>query len=554
MSIPREDLHAIVTAVDFTTDVEGRDVAVAALTAVAASLRDRSTAAADARKKGWKGESERLFAIAQEVEAYAEALAAMELDGAPVERPAPIVEGDVPDLSSDAHANQCASLEPPPYAHARRQRCMLTAQPPHTGKHIGDQGAAWPSTAVEPVVPQQRAVKQITAAGDGYEIVTTGATAVAVLDRPEDTAGPLSPADQFMSDLGQPIPAGPMPTGVPHELEPPTMPREIRDINVNTSSVGLVSQPAHPALELPQISGTALGGPAPTPATFFDLFAPVGGVPKDHQSPSSIKTYAGCGLRYRFTYREGIESRPMWAGVGGTAYHTVVQEIDRAHALEGRFDPAGSAQQYETYASEVWKDAFAREIDKQSAQQRDFADPAKWYVANGGKEDQAWWWSNGEDMVRRYLHTRPAWHAEGWRLLGTPSGGVAQELKFTIVRAGVPVEGYIDDVWINAQTGALRIRDLKSGARKEESDFQLKVYGAALRDLGAAAPDQKVTGSYFMARKGEHDRPMTLSAKDDALIAYRARATDDADRAEVFVPNPSSFCGACPFRRVCPAA
>lgn len=54
-----------------------------------------------------------------------------------------------------------------------------------------------------------------------------------------------------------------------------------------------------------------------------DLHAPV--------SHSRISTFFECPEKWRLKYehRDLIEEIPMWAGVGGTAFHSATEDIDR---------------------------------------------------------------------------------------------------------------------------------------------------------------------------------------------------------------------------------
>jgi len=49
----------------------------------------------------------------------------------------------------------------------------------------------------------------------------------------------------------------------------------------------------------------------------------------DWLSFSKLKQYIHCGKQFELERIERVEPIPMWAGVGGSAFHTAIEEIDR---------------------------------------------------------------------------------------------------------------------------------------------------------------------------------------------------------------------------------
>lgn len=49
----------------------------------------------------------------------------------------------------------------------------------------------------------------------------------------------------------------------------------------------------------------------------------------DHLSPSQISTLLTCGHQYYLSRVLKVPSRPMWAGIGGTVVHKLIEELDR---------------------------------------------------------------------------------------------------------------------------------------------------------------------------------------------------------------------------------
>lgn len=46
-------------------------------------------------------------------------------------------------------------------------------------------------------------------------------------------------------------------------------------------------------------------------------------------SPSQISSLLMCGEQFRLTRLVKAPERPMWAGIGGSAVHTMTEELDR---------------------------------------------------------------------------------------------------------------------------------------------------------------------------------------------------------------------------------
>lgn len=66
-----------------------------------------------------------------------------------------------------------------------------------------------------------------------------------------------------------------------------------------------------------------------------DTPSTIAGQPVSH---SRLSTYFECSKKWELKYlhREIVQETPMWAGVGGTAFHSATEQIDR----EGSWDPS----------------------------------------------------------------------------------------------------------------------------------------------------------------------------------------------------------------------
>lgn len=513
-------------------------------------LENRASLLAEQKKRGWKSTGDALRFAATEIKATADELLAYAVNVpasriAVAQAEAIVAEAAAAEEMHELHANQCTST-------SAGERCMLPAAPPHTGVHIGTKGGRWPQVA-EPEVPAAisefaamaeaakasmapsappipRPRQQITAAGDGYEIVATGA--VAVLEHATVTDG------------GVMLSVDPM----PGMWEPADIIGGQTDMVMDNTMARFT------------IIGTVPsdGGPRERPAPPLSPFgAPVPGAPKAYQSPSSIEAMAGCGMKYRLKYRDGVGSdRPAWYSIGGTIVHAVYEQIEKACLTGTGFTVDYAPSQLEAAGSVLFRNQLAKVVAEQEAATGVPAD--KWRVNSKG-EGLTWWRDQGETMVRSYLHWRPNW-LHKWELLTDPMGNPVQEYKVEAVFGGVSMLGYIDSAWISkaqpdvpaAEHRKIHVLDTKSGTHKPEDPLQLQFYAAALEQMGAGqlAPGG-IEGSNLMTRKMEQTPTVGLDGATEAL-AYRAQATAAADAAGIYLPRPSNMCNTCDVAHACP--
>jgi putative RecB family exonuclease len=285
--------------------------------------------------------------------------------------------------------------------------------------------------------------------------------------------------------------------------------------------------------------------------TFADLAEMPAGAPPDHRSISQLKDYADCGLKYRLGRREGVSAQPQWAFVGGRAFHSAVEEIERFAdtAPVGHFADAVST--FDRGA--LWGAHLNREMSAVMQANPEWPMDS-WRASARGQEGYTWWLGEGPDMLDRYMRMRAEWD-QNWAIARAPDGMPIIEYEFVLNVDGVPLRGVIDSAWINRDTGALRVRDWKTGARAETETLQLRAYGYALW-LAAGSPvhaSDAWTGDYWYARKGASSEPIPLLTDDGwAELRYRVHAMDRADRGNVHLPRPSTFCGGCGVKHACP--
>lgn len=268
-----------------------------------------------------------------------------------------------------------------------------------------------------------------------------------------------------------------------------------------------------------------------TPPALADALRPA------HRSVSQLETYSGCGLKYRLQRYGETTDVPSWSLVGGLVIHEVIE----------RMEAAG----WDRKNSEVWPEVFEEVVTAHEASSGISRD--LWIAADGGKENGDWWLVEGEKMSQNFRLWRKKMISDGWKITA-----VEYEIDTPADWVGVPVKGFLDLVMWHPETGTVLLPDIKSGRNRPQSRTQLDIYGRALDRLGVPGVDSgqilKIEAGYLMVRKGElidrHD--VMAEGLAEAEIAARLVTMDRAERAGVYLPNPSALCGSCGVRAGCP--
>jgi hypothetical protein len=201
---------------------------------------------------------------------------------------------------------------------------------------------------------------------------------------------------------------------------------------------------------------------------------------------------------------------------------------------------------------ELGLDAFRKSLEQEVAQfpegktPRAGGRPTK-AAPNG--EDYAWWMANGPAYVQSWITWRqnnPSLH-----ILTMEDGKPAIELD---VRVDIEVndeliqlKGFIDRVFVDANTGEVLIVDLKTG-KTTPAPMQLAFYRRALKAAyGIDAP----YGAYWMAREGSLSTIHNLEPYTDEMVDYWVAKTYAGVQAGIFLPHVTSMCRGCGVRTHC---
>jgi PD-(D/E)XK nuclease superfamily len=293
------------------------------------------------------------------------------------------------------------------------------------------------------------------------------------------------------------------------------------------------------------------------PYTWADLAAPAkpDTIP-EHMSPSQLSTLDTCAAQARISRYDGNPGIPLWAGVGGTAFHKAVEELElgimvgTTHLVE--------IQSWTDWIDRLWSKAFHAAITAELAESG--VPMADWHASNRGKENYSWWLVEGGEMLKRYVDYR-VMADDGRKVLVLPDGRPAIELELNLTvftgPVDLPVKVILDIVW-QLPDGSLEIWDHKTkGWSMDDPDtIQLGTQGHALLDVlihqGLDAPTG-LTARYFDARKGvptEAFDPLGRHPAEELEMRYAD--ADDKRRNRPAIPVRSNLCKACPVAYLCP--
>lgn len=260
------------------------------------------------------------------------------------------------------------------------------------------------------------------------------------------------------------------------------------------------------------------------------------------RSVSQLTSYGECGLRYKRKYVERVAEVPAIWNIGGRAFHEVARRFETDRATDGQLMSADDA-------AKAFADMFDLELDKTAAETE--VPREQWKAASSGKETVQWWFDKGPEMAAKYVE-----HAlkSGDRPLMLGNDAPALELKLTGWVGGVATVAYLDHVAVNHSERRIKIKDYKTGSRLPVDPAQLLTYGTLLRTLPAdlLPPSYEVHGEYWAARKGTVSGSKPLAPAAMLANAQRFDEFDKAERAGIYLANPTTFCSACPVKSSCP--
>lgn len=207
----------------------------------------------------------------------------------------------------------------------------------------------------------------------------------------------------------------------------------------------------------------------------------------------------------------------------------------------------------------VFATHFQRAVDTE--QQFTSTPPQKWHRTGRAskqwpdKEGPEWWAANGPKMLQEYVAWRREFQLPVWV---TPEGQPAIELDITtrslstVSPRGLPqnlpgLRAIIDRIFVDTETGALVIVDLKTGHRMPIR--QLGFYKVAVE---MQWPDVRIThGAWWQARKGRMTRLTDLTYYTPTVVAEIVWAYEQQRKVNPLIPSPNQMCSSCTVRQYC---
>lgn len=253
-----------------------------------------------------------------------------------------------------------------------------------------------------------------------------------------------------------------------------------------------------------------------------------------HRSVSQLTSYAGCSLRYRL---ERIDKAPQaqaaWT-IQGLAVHAAVEHYERSRRTASLEDCINA------YV-ERWDDEMAVALRKQP-------DINGW-LRGGRKQAKAdieERYELGQRQVAEYIEDVSV---SPWIVAEMPDGSPAVEVPFSIDLDGIRVIGYIDQIIEHAETGVLRVRDLKTG-NEPAWPIQLVMYRMAMMEsLGFDIQG----GDFYLCKKRGPSKTYDLTGLSRGTVAKWYAALDKGIREGVYLPNPGN-CFPCSVKAHCPTS
>lgn len=242
-----------------------------------------------------------------------------------------------------------------------------------------------------------------------------------------------------------------------------------------------------------------------------------------------------CGLAYYLARVLKVSKTPAAWLIQGTAVHEAVSFWE----LSSRW--ASRKAVLDVY-HKSWNESEAQAWKQEP-------NPAAWQKSGMKKteKDLSDRLTRGEDQVDSYMEVAHEDPLEVWTLPDT--GLPASEVPFLEDFGGVPVKGYIDLIMQDPGTGALLVRDLKTGTKKPVGSFQLATYRFAVHKKYGVDP---LWGDYWMAKDGKPTSPMPIGEVPEAQITSQFQIMDITEKAGLYGANVGDHCGRCDVARHCP--
>lgn len=252
----------------------------------------------------------------------------------------------------------------------------------------------------------------------------------------------------------------------------------------------------------------------------------------DYRSYSALTDWMKCSESFRLRRMVGIKEQPSWWLPGGTAFHEATEKYDFGKCDDESIEA-------------VWREEWDRAVERQLEDApEEYKDTSTWRKAGRGKEDEAWWLTNGPQMALKYV----AWRKSSDLEVMQYGDQQMIETEMMPLLGGIYVKMFADRIMVDRH-GQILVVDLKTGSSEQPSSLQLGVYKVGVEKLLGLTAEW---GSFYNARKGELYPPVRLDQWTEERIGALFAVFDAQERAGQYLPNIGSHCKhMCSVRQWC---
>lgn len=153
----------------------------------------------------------------------------------------------------------------------------------------------------------------------------------------------------------------------------------------------------------------------------------------------------------------------------------------------------------------------------------------------------------GKEQIATYIEYAKVDPLRVWDLPDT--GEPASEVRIEADFGGINVLGIVDLIMVNPETGALLVRDIKTGTKLPVGTRQLVTYRWMINKKYGVDPQY---GDYWMAKNGVPTPRSYLGNFTEAQVSAWYQMMDYAEKQGIYIPNPGDHCRICDVARFCP--
>ena len=246
-------------------------------------------------------------------------------------------------------------------------------------------------------------------------------------------------------------------------------------------------------------------------------------------SHSKLSTFEQCPLKYKFKYLDKIKpliEKTIEAHLG-KAVHDTLEWLYNS-IKENKKIP--TIDEIITYYSVKWQDEFSDEIliVKKEMSVRDY-------------------FNLGIEFLTKYFQRHYPFKENTIE---------CEKMIFLNLDENTKIQGFIDRLAYNLETGEYEIHDYKTGnhlptQEKMDNDRQLALYSIAIKELFGKDKEVCLIWHYLA-----HDQKVCSKRTNEQLEELKKETLElikEIESKKEFLPNKSKLCDWCGYKEICPA-